>query len=270
MNPMVPTSLFVILIEQFITLCSSDIRKHMNHIESSKLLILAAGQGTRLRPLTSNRPKPLVITDENRHILDYQIEAASNVGIQSARIITGYKANKIGKFASRVNHMDIETVYNPFFKEFNPLCSLWIGVNDLGKTGLIITNGDTIYTEAVFDAIHQNQTSQLVCSTTDSVQQDDMGVVTTNNHVDKVGKSLSPSQIDAISAGVFYISESDFELFRNIINDIARSDKHFTTGHYWHDIVEKMSGKGTVETRNVDKKEWFEIDTKKDLKKYSK
>ena len=62
-----------------------------------KALILAAGLGSRLRPLTSNVPKAMVQYKE-REFIDYQISALSSCGINKISIVTGYKSNKLREF----------------------------------------------------------------------------------------------------------------------------------------------------------------------------
>ena len=59
-------------------------------------LILAAGTGTRLRPITNNIPKCLVKIG-NKALLDWQLENLKLAGIKNINIVTGYKKNKIIK-----------------------------------------------------------------------------------------------------------------------------------------------------------------------------
>lgn len=57
-------------------------------------LIIAGGEGERLRPLTSDRPKPMIpIAD--KPILEYQIEWLARQGISDAILLCGYKAEVI-------------------------------------------------------------------------------------------------------------------------------------------------------------------------------
>ena len=59
-----------------------------------KALVLAAGEGTRLRPLTSNTPKPLLLV-AGRPLLSHVLDALSSQGIKDIYILVGWKANKI-------------------------------------------------------------------------------------------------------------------------------------------------------------------------------
>jgi UDP-N-acetylglucosamine diphosphorylase/glucosamine-1-phosphate N-acetyltransferase len=59
-----------------------------------KALVLAAGEGTRLRPLTSNIPKPLLLV-AGRPFMSHVLDALSSQGIKDVTILVGWKANKI-------------------------------------------------------------------------------------------------------------------------------------------------------------------------------
>jgi len=59
-----------------------------------KAVILAAGEGTRLRPFTNSEPKPM-IPIANRPILEYAIDALAKNGISDITMIVGYKKERI-------------------------------------------------------------------------------------------------------------------------------------------------------------------------------
>lgn len=57
-------------------------------------IVLAAGEGTRLRPLTSTRPKPMLPV-ANRPILDYVLDALVDAGITDLVLVVGYKRDRV-------------------------------------------------------------------------------------------------------------------------------------------------------------------------------
>lgn len=62
-----------------------------------KALVLAAGEGTRLRPLTSNVPKPMVMV-AGRPFLCHQIYALASLGIREFQVLVGWKSNRVKEF----------------------------------------------------------------------------------------------------------------------------------------------------------------------------
>jgi glucose-1-phosphate thymidylyltransferase len=57
-------------------------------------VILAAGEGTRLRPLTTHRPKPL-LPAANRPILEYVLDALVDAGVDGLHIVVGYGRDRV-------------------------------------------------------------------------------------------------------------------------------------------------------------------------------
>ena len=57
-------------------------------------VVLAAGEGTRLRPLTRNRPKPM-LPAANRPILEYVLDALVEAGVEELVIVVGYKRDRV-------------------------------------------------------------------------------------------------------------------------------------------------------------------------------
>ena len=75
-----------------------------------KALILAAGEGTRLRPLTSNIPKPLLLV-AGRPFLSHVLDALSSQGIKDVSILVGWKANKIKEHYGDGSSMGLRITY---------------------------------------------------------------------------------------------------------------------------------------------------------------
>lgn len=108
------------------------------------LIILAAGQGTRLRPLTDTIPKCLVEIN-GRAILDWQLQAIRKVGITDIAVVRGYKKDTIDR-------NDILFFENPLFDSTNMVETLWCAESIFGD-GFIMSYGDIIYEPSVLDSL---------------------------------------------------------------------------------------------------------------------
>lgn len=100
------------------------------------LIILAAGEGSRLRPLTNDTPKCLVEV-RGRSLLAWQLWAARQAGIRHIAIVRGYQAGAIA--ASGVTYFE-----NPAYATTNMVESLWCAESVFGN-GFIASYGDIIY-----------------------------------------------------------------------------------------------------------------------------
>jgi choline kinase len=104
----------------------------------TRALILAAGQGTRLRPFTDDRPKCLV-EYADRPLLAWQLEALGRAGIDDITVATGYRADQI-------ESMGVATVHNSRFATSNMVATMACGARAFdGGDDLIIAYGDILY-----------------------------------------------------------------------------------------------------------------------------
>jgi L-glutamine-phosphate cytidylyltransferase len=105
-----------------------------------RMIILAAGQGIRLRPLTDDRPKCLVELC-GRPLLRWQIDTARSLGIRDIVVIGGYRHELL-------NNYDVELVLNPDFASTNMVRTLF-RARKLFGSGFVMSYGDIVYSPAV-------------------------------------------------------------------------------------------------------------------------
>ncbi len=108
----------------------------------TQALILAAGQGARLRPLTNDKPKCLVPL-LGKSLLERQVYTLQQGGISHIHITTGYRTDQI-------EALGFNTTFNPRFAETNMVESLFCAIDFLKqcekkKDDLIIAYGDIVY-----------------------------------------------------------------------------------------------------------------------------
>ena len=105
-------------------------------------IILAAGKGNRLYPLTKDKPKCLVKYN-NKSILSYQVNLLKKVKIKKIYLVSGYKSSKI-KIKKIIKKKNLE------FKNSNMVYSLFKFRKLFnGKEDIIISYGDIIFKEKV-------------------------------------------------------------------------------------------------------------------------
>ena len=113
-----------------------------------KVVILAAGQGTRLRPLTDNRPKCLVEV-KGRSILDRQLDTMYTCGLRNSdiTIVAGYRGDVLQK---KFSDTDINIIINENYETTNMVCSLMCARNLMeAQEDILISYGDIIYNDTV-------------------------------------------------------------------------------------------------------------------------
>jgi len=130
-----------------------------------KTVILAAGLGTRLRPLTKSTPKPLVEVGK-KTIIEYTLNALPDV-VSEIFIITGYLADQIKKkLGNEWNGQPIKYIDQ---KELNGTAgALWLIKDELNEKFLVL-NGDDIYSRDDLERLVNNDLAMLVIETNKSV-----------------------------------------------------------------------------------------------------
>lgn len=104
----------------------------------TRALILAAGQGTRLRPLTNDKPKCLVPL-LGKSLLERQVMTLRKSGVDDIHIVTGYRSDQI-------EALGFDTSKNLRFASTNMVESLFSALSFIEKEGdLIIAYGDIVY-----------------------------------------------------------------------------------------------------------------------------
>jgi choline kinase len=109
-----------------------------------KAVILAAGVGVRLRPLTLSQPKCLV-TFRGKSLLRNQLEILEKVGLEECVIVLGHYGKMVVEhFGSRFGSMGITYVENPWFYQTNNLYSLWVARKEI-QDEILLLESDLIF-----------------------------------------------------------------------------------------------------------------------------
>ncbi len=112
-----------------------------------RAIILAAGEGKRLRPVTANMPKPLIKVNGVR-FTDTIINALKSNGIHEIIIVAGYKKECV--YEVYKDDPDIRIIENPYYMDGNNITSIYVAKDYL--PGSFVIEGDQIIKNAaVFD-----------------------------------------------------------------------------------------------------------------------
>ncbi len=126
-----------------------------------KVIILAAGQGTRLRPLTDDRPKCMVEVN-GKSMIERQLDVMRGCGIkdEDITIVAGYRSDVLIK---KFLNTDIRVIKNEQFETTNMVCSLMCAGNRMkAEEDIIVSYGGIIYDETVFRSILSAQDTMSV------------------------------------------------------------------------------------------------------------
>ena len=176
-----------------------------------KLIIIAAGQGSRIRSVTDGIPKTLLKL-KGKSLLDRVLENAATIGIQGAVVVTGYRSSDLISYIdSHQFEINIETIYNPDWDQENGLSVL--AAKPLISDGepFLISMSDHIYDAELLKHIFQSSLDNydalvgLDFRINNIFDIDDGMKVSVDNITNTkiVGMSKTLSKFDAIDCGVF-------------------------------------------------------------------
>lgn len=212
-----------------------------------KIIILAAGKGERLMPLTKNTPKPLLDMGNGNTLLEEQILSIKESGMfDEIVLVIGYLAEQVeAKIKMHIcNGIGIETVFNPFYEVSNNLMSLWLAKSYMDDD-FMVTNGDNIFTSDVFSQLlgDNNNGIFLSLNVKERYDDDDMKVILENGCVARVSKEIENVQAHAESPGLVLIHGEKYrDIFKEHLEEIVRNREYLNK--YWLEVFNHMSDKG--------------------------
>ena len=222
-----------------------------------KYIILAAGVGSRLHPLTLNCPKCLFKLDKNYTIIQKMIDSINKYDT-AAQIITviGFMASEIKKKTTGT-----EFVYNPFYSITNSISSLWFAREYLYDKVTII-NGDIVMEDALIANVVTTPADYPCVLLDSSIKNGDYNAQVYNEDVLVMGKELQDYYGEY--AGVTKLDKNTANLLKNEI------DKMVEDGHInrWYEdaLVQLIFNQSiNLKYKDVSDHEWTEVDCVDDL-----
>jgi len=180
-----------------------------------KALVLAAGEGTRLRPLTSNVPKPLLLV-AGKPFLSHIFEALKAGGVKEVALLVGWKANRIKEFYGDGSELGLSITYLEQ-KERLGTANAVGHAQEVMDTPFFCINGDVVISELDVKAMRSmfESKGRMVMGAVTVPNPSAFGVIE-----EKEGRLIrileKPKQApsDLINAGMFVFTPDIFQEIR--------------------------------------------------------
>ena len=208
-----------------------------------RLIILAAGRGERLMPLTRNTPKPLLDIGNGNTLLEEQIARVRESGVvDEIVLVTGYLAEQVDAklLAHQREGLRIRAVYNPFWKVSNNLCSMWLARHEMDRD-FLVTNGDNLFAADVFrDLVAENTEGiALAVGAKREFDYDDMRVRLEDGLVARVSKQIDDEDAQAESPGLSLVrGERARAFFLERLEALVREPEGL--GQFWLEVFNAL------------------------------
>jgi len=245
-----------------------------------KVIILAAGMGSRLMPLTNDRPKCMVkLLDDT--LIERQIKIFHSYGINDITIVTGYKSKV-------VDIPDVNYVNNPNYETTNMNESLFCALKP-SNSSVLVTYGDIVFEPKIVQQMleitndirlavrinwkeyYQNRTMHPL-SEAENVLIENGRILETRKNI---SKALENQQIGEF-LGIMMLSSEQIKILLERYSDLKKN--HTGTFHsssslhmaYLTDMLQEMIDFGVRINPVFAEGKWFEIDTLEDIKNAEK
>ncbi len=236
-----------------------------------KALILSAGQGSRLLPLTEDRPKCLLPLDDTRSVIAWQIEELHKVGVDEVVVVLGFHAEQVEAVLARLARpgLQIRTIYNPFFKLADNLGSCWLARHEM-NCDFMVVNGDTVFESAIPARLFAEAETPITVTIDrkGEYDPDDMKVVLAGRRLIDIGKTLPLDQVDGESIGMLLFKGEGPRRFAEAVDRAMRTPEGLK---WWYlRVIGQLAGEGGVGTVSIEGLDWGEIDYPTDLQHVQK
>jgi choline kinase len=232
-----------------------------------KALILSAGQGSRLLPLTAERPKCLLPVGQ-KSLLERQIEILSSCAIDEIVVVVGFRATLVEELLSGLARPGraIRTVFNPFFKVADNLGSCWLARHEMDRDFLIV-NGDTLFETQILRGLLASPAASITVTVDrkETYDADDMKVRLDGTRLIEIGKTLAPATVDGESIGLLLLRKDGPRLFAEATDRAMRTAAGIKS--FYLQVINHLAKTHRIETKSIEGLAWGEVDYPADLRR---
>jgi choline kinase len=230
-------------------------------------IVLVAGAGRRLAPLTDDLPKTLLSVADDVTILDIALHNLAAAGLCDVVLVTGAASHQVDSRldALQARHgVTLRTVFNDKALEWNNAYSLWLA-REFFAEGVLLCNGDTVHPDSVEHTLLAAPQAAITLAMDDvkSLAEEEMKIILDDDgHMKRINKAIEPSTAAGEYIGVTRIDSSAADGLATALEETWRRD----TGLYYEDGYQTyVDNGGTVTVAPIGEVSWVEVDNHDDL-----
>ena len=231
-----------------------------------KAIILAAGVGSRIRPLTDNCPKTLLKIGGST-ILERMISHIQGCGISEIVFVLGYLQGQIRDYVStRFPELDAHFVVNDRYAETNTGYSLMLASDLIGDSAFVKFDADVVFDREILGRLLECDHDTCLCidKNIDLDAEEIKVIIEGRNRVVRAGKTVDPEEAAGESIGIEKISAGTARLlFAELKKMMAETQYH---QEYYEAAYERLIEKDVpFYALDITGLRWTEIDTREDF-----
>jgi choline kinase len=229
-----------------------------------KALILAAGQGTRIRAIHGEHPKCLIRVD-GRTILDHQLHSLRIAGIRDVGIVVGYEKEQIIRHVRsryRDGSQRISFIENAAFASTNNMFSLWSARDWVEQESFVCLNADVIFNLYILSTA-LTSTAPISMIVDPEWRDETMKVIISGDRIVQMSKRIPRETFSGTYIGITVFSA---EVNRQLFDKLGKLVSTGRVNEFFNVAVQQLADEGVhVGFTSTGGLPWAEIDDPADL-----
>ena len=229
-----------------------------------KAIILGAGQGRRLMPLTSNMPK-CCLPLHGVSILEWQLRQIAQCDIDEVIVVTGFAYEMVDAIVDKFTGISVRTLHNPMYAHTDNLGTCWEARFEMDGP-FVLLNGDTLFEAAVLQQLLSCDSGFAITLATDTKTHfdlDDMKIITDGDRLLKVSKQLDIHLVSGESIGLMVFNEDGAKVFTQKLEEMM--DKKDALTLWYLSAIDQLASEGLAGVCSIHGKSWCEVDNASDF-----
>lgn len=229
-----------------------------------KAIILGAGQGRRLMPLTSNMPK-CCLPLHGVSILEWQLRQIAQCDIDEVIVVTGFAYEMVDAIVDKFTGISVRSLHNPMYAHTDNLGTCWEARFEMDGP-FVLLNGDTLFEAAVLQQLLSCDSGFAITLATDTKTHfdlDDMKIITDGDRLLKVSKQLDIHLVSGESIGLMVFNEDGAKVFTQKLEEMM--DKKDALTLWYLSAIDQLASEGLAGVCSIHGKSWCEVDNASDF-----
>lgn len=240
-------------------------------------IILAAGMGTRLMPLTKDIPKPLLKINEVT-LLERMIRNCIDANISKFILVVGYNKDKVIDLCPEIAEkyeIEIETIANEKYNITNTSVSTYLASKYIEDSNLeedfILINGDNVIDPEIISRLADSNNTGMIIDNFKELDEESFKLIIddesfnedktiANGKINSIGKQLDIPSSTGEFIGVSKVIAEDVPVFNRILEELIQEDPQ----NYYDYAYKDLSEIKTIDFVLTNGLKWTEIDDHKD------
>lgn len=229
-------------------------------------LLLAAGTGHRLRPLTNNMPKCLTKVNE-KEILAHLVHSLHLHNFRRLIVVVGYLEQSIRKFLDKIaGNLTVEYIVSPKYRTTNNIYSLWMARNKI-QSPFLLLESDLVFAPSLL----KNMLYPGRIAVSHILPWMNGTTITADPEIPHNVTAFNLNSLSANTHDMTYKTVNIYSFSRQTWKRVAkRLDHSISAGKvndYYETVFAEMIADGSLNFQRIlfAKERWYEIDTVEDL-----